>query len=293
MSATEDPRQAARRIVAEVLASHEMPAVRDAVDPRLLEVDVVDVSRLESQQGAPMVSDEVTGTGADADPRALARRIVADVLAADRVRRAQERPRAGDRHHPAVPVPEREVQDTAPPVEPESPPDFPPDPTADAPPQDSEPSGPPAAPESPPAQEPSAASGTPTGVQTPLAPESEAPVVTHADVADAAESSPGGTQTPGDDIAASATATSVDRPGVPAGDGRGGGSAADSSHAPTPVPIDRSSSAAADLDDEIDPEPVREPPRTGRWLLTTVLAALALAWLFPLAVAALRDLVAL
>lgn len=35
------------------------------------------------------------------------------------------------------------------------------------------------------------------------------------------------------------------------------------------------------------------PPRTGRWLLTTVVGAVVLALLFPLAVAAVRDLVSL
>ena len=59
-----------------------------------------------------------------------------------------------------------------------------------------------------------------------------------------------------------------------------------------------SESAAADDAPEpevdlLDPRSVGEPPRTGRWLLVTVLGALALAWLFPLAVAALRELVAL
>jgi hypothetical protein len=39
--------------------------------------------------------------------------------------------------------------------------------------------------------------------------------------------------------------------------------------------------------------PRREKPRTGRWLITTMLGAIALALLFPLAVAALRELVSL
>jgi flagellar biosynthesis GTPase FlhF len=37
----------------------------------------------------------------------------------------------------------------------------------------------------------------------------------------------------------------------------------------------------------------RQKPRTGRWLITTMLGAIALALLFPLAVAALRELVSL
>lgn len=40
-------------------------------------------------------------------------------------------------------------------------------------------------------------------------------------------------------------------------------------------------------------EPIAPEPRTGRWLLTTILGAIALAWLFPLAIGAVRDLVSL
>ena len=42
-----------------------------------------------------------------------------------------------------------------------------------------------------------------------------------------------------------------------------------------------------------DAAPAPPPKRTGRWLLATLLGAIALAWLFPLAVGALRDLVRL
>ena len=63
---------------------------------------------------------------------------------------------------------------------------------------------------------------------------------------------------------------------------------------PVSRPVEEARLAAQPLEDEdtrfIDLDP---PPRTGRWLLTTVIAALALAVLFPLAIAALRQLAAM
>ena len=65
---------------------------------------------------------------------------------------------------------------------------------------------------------------------------------------------------------------------------------------PEPVGVFAGPAAGRDLlvgeapDHAVLPPPSR---RTGRWLLATLLGAIALAWLFPLAVGALRDLVAL
>jgi hypothetical protein len=50
---------------------------------------------------------------------------------------------------------------------------------------------------------------------------------------------------------------------------------------------------APEVEDEFGawPDPIAPPRRTGRWLITTVLGALLLALLLPLAIGALRDLV--
>lgn len=53
------------------------------------------------------------------------------------------------------------------------------------------------------------------------------------------------------------------------------------------------SPSAPVLEAIVDPGDVVEPPRTGRWLLASILGAVTLAILFPLAINALMDLVAM
>lgn len=63
---------------------------------------------------------------------------------------------------------------------------------------------------------------------------------------------------------------------------------------PVSRPVEDARLAAQPLEDEETRfVELNGPPRTGRWLLMTVIAALALAVLFPLAVAALRQLAAM
>lgn len=69
--------------------------------------------------------------------------------------------------------------------------------------------------------------------------------------------------------------------------------AGDDRSAVVAVPPDGTDAGSTtELDPDVWPQP-SPPRRTGRWLVTTVLGAVALAYVFPLAVRAVRDLVAL
>ncbi|WP_052668192.1 hypothetical protein [Nitriliruptor alkaliphilus] len=61
----------------------------------------------------------------------------------------------------------------------------------------------------------------------------------------------------------------------------------------TSAPAAEGTAATGVLEATVDPTEVGDPPRTGRWLLASVLGAVTLAILFPLAIRALLDLVSL
>lgn len=59
------------------------------------------------------------------------------------------------------------------------------------------------------------------------------------------------------------------------------------------APAEEGTVATGVLEAIVDPAQVGDPPRTGRWLLASILGAVTLAILFPLAIRALLDLVSL
>ena len=323
MSATEDPRQTARRIVAEVLASHEPPAPPRRVSDAVLDVEVIDVADLERQdaQGSDPASTPEVEPGS---PRAVARRIVADVLRSEAARRPVAPapvPRPAVASTPSgddvtvhtsdasaetgeePPGPGRPEEEEAP-ADPEEGAteavEGTTDPQAPAPPPAGDP-----IPEAVPAEDASAEripEAVPAGKAPAEVPSEEDPTdfmprehVTGggARAREGAVATETGRPTPKvEEPLVPASSVPPPTAGVPATAPEG------APERPRQEPVRRAWSHPVDELAEPEPEVVEpdvmgEPPRTGRWLLVTVLGALALAWLFPLAVAALRELVAL
>ncbi|HSK21664.1 MAG TPA: hypothetical protein VK906_00740 [Egicoccus sp.] len=286
-------RQTARRIVAEVLASHAA-AEREAVDS----LPVLAEGEASGPPSATPVLHPITGRPAvlpslpdepdlddDADvaddAAAIARRIVASVLS--------QRPKADDGPPPlpdhvrspaaveSVPEPEPVVPEPEPFVpEPE------PEPVV---PEPFEPEPEPVVPEPAPAPEPELSESEPEPEPEPVvvhgshrlvAPESDepaAPVVAESEASPPAESDPvidtTAVLTPDEPAEADATLRSP--------------------VATLERPVARDPAAEPTLS-----LPSADPPRrTGRWLLASILGAVALAVLLPLAVEALRTLVSL
>ena len=302
MTGSEDPRDTARRIVAEVLASREGEVEPHPAPRQVVDADLIDVERhvgrqdrgrqTESREGAEHPDHEDRSS-----PRAVARRIVVDVLRAEEARQAQaaaERvalvEEVADVEAPSLP---ERVQDLA---EPEG--DSRSAPDAD----DVAEAGPPGGPEPDPDD---LAELEPHRDHEPY-PDDLAELEPVRDLApeDLVEPEPScGPASDTDDVEPDVVADtgswwppqsepSLAEPLSPGDSLRRDGDAM------IPDPSEHADVSLlewppADLAEPPTAPQRREPPRTGRWLLTTILAALALAWLFPMAVAALRDLVAL